>query len=113
MTSRWWAFLILALACAGCARGTTQTQGTAPAATAVTADAARGEAVFRKNCSTCHVTGSTGGGIGPALAGEKTRRNYDQTVAWIKSPDPPMPKLFPYPLSERDVADVAAYVQSL
>jgi hypothetical protein len=34
-------------------------------------------------------------------------------VTWIEQPDPPMPKLYPAPLSERDVDDVAAYVQSL
>ena len=101
---------------AGCAHETAQATTTATARRRLVplGDVARGAAVFVKNCSMCHASSaSAGGGIGPALAGEKKKRNYDQTVAWIKQPDPPMPKLFPYPLSERDVADVAAYVQSL
>jgi mono/diheme cytochrome c family protein len=99
---------------AGCAHDMTQTTMSATVASPVPlGDVARGEAVFHKNCSVCHANASAGSGVGPPLAGEKKRRNYDQTVAWIKQPEPPMPKLFPYPLSERDVADVAAYVQSL
>ena len=35
------------------------------------------------------------------------------TLAQIKNPAPPMPKLYPTPLSAGDVNDVAAYVQSL
>lgn len=69
--------------------------------------------MFRANCAVCHATGGAAAGVGPPLTDEKKRRNYDQTVAWIENPDPPMPKLFPSPLSEKDVADVAAYVQSL
>lgn len=107
--------LIALVFAAGCAHDTAQNATSATAASPVPlGDVARGEAVFRKNCSACHSsTAVSGGGIGPALGGEKRRKNYDQTVAWIKQPDPPMPKLFPYPLAERDVADVAAYVQSL
>jgi len=47
------------------------------------------------------------------LKGEKSRKDYAAAVAWIKDPKPPMPKLYPAPLSESDVADVAAYVESL
>jgi hypothetical protein len=34
-------------------------------------------------------------------------------VTWIKDPALPMPKLYPAPLSEKDVHDVAAFVQNL
>jgi mono/diheme cytochrome c family protein len=106
--------LVAVVFAAGCAHDTAQNASTAAASPVALGDVARGEAVFRKNCSVCHSsTAVPGGGIGPALGSEKQRKNYDQTVAWIKQPDPPMPKLFPSPLSERDVADVAAYVQSL
>jgi hypothetical protein len=37
----------------------------------------------------------------------------EQTVDWIKNPAPPMPKLYPATLSEKDTRDVAAYVQKL
>ena len=74
---------------------------------------ARGAEVFRANCAVCHTASGAAGGVGPSLEHEKQRKNYDQTVAWIESPDPPMPKLYPAPLTEKDVEDVAAYVQSL
>jgi mono/diheme cytochrome c family protein len=85
-----------------------------PAATGSPAgDPQRGRIVFGKNCSVCH--GATGeeGGTGPSLRGESTRQTPSVTVAWIKNPRPPMPKLYPAPLSRRDVVDVAAYVQGL
>jgi mono/diheme cytochrome c family protein len=76
-------------------------------------DAKHGAAIFSQNCSSCHGANGAGGGIGPVLKNEKSRKNYDATIAWIKNPQPPMPKLYPAPLSESDVADVAAYVQTL
>ena len=66
--------------------------------------------IFAQNCARCH---GAEGGIGPALKNEKSRKNYAQTVAWIRDPQPPMPKLYPDTLGANDVADVAAYVQSL
>jgi len=75
-------------------------------------DAAKGEAIFTTNCVSCH--GAKGaGGMGPSLKGEKARKDTAAAIAWIKNPQPPMPKLYPSPLSEKDVADVAAYVESL
>ena len=84
-----------------------------PAAHATVGNQGRGAEVFRANCAVCHTTDGAAAGVGPALTNEKKRKTYDQTVAWIENPDPPMPKLVPSPLSEKDVADVAAYVQSL
>ena len=86
---------------------------TSVAGTTAQGDAARGKTIFTNNCSNCH--GATGheGGVGPSLTNEKSRKNNDATIAWIKNPQPPMPKLYPSPLSEKDVDDVAAYVQSL
>jgi mono/diheme cytochrome c family protein len=110
----------------GCSKNSNQsaqsstTTSSAPAATTVPGspaaalgDAARGRQVFSANCSSCH--GATGreGGIGPSLTDEKSRKNFDQTIAWIHNPQPPMPKLWPAPLNDKDVSDVAAYVQSL
>ena len=118
---------------AGCAKGsdtaTTSTTTTtttdaaatmAPAAsggsmasTAMSGDAAHGKTIFAANCAQCHGAGGAKGGVGPSLLGEKKKKNSAATVAWIKNPQPPMPKLYPTPLSEKDVADVASYVQSL
>lgn len=71
-----------------------------------------GKAIFEENCSACH--GAQGqGGMGPSLVGESARKNMQQAIAWIKNPEPPMPKLYPSTLNERDARDVAAFVESL
>ena len=120
---------IAMLIAAGCSKGsdqsttTTSTTTSAPAATAAAVssmsgaaaqgDPARGKTIFSTSCATCHGATGTEGGIGPSLKNEKSRKNYPQTIAWIHNPTPPMPKLWPSPLNDKDVQDVAAYVQSL
>jgi mono/diheme cytochrome c family protein len=105
----------------GCARGGEastrgQTSGDtvsdAPPGTPV-GNLENGRRVFGDNCATCH--GATGreGGVGPSLQDERARKDYDATIAWIENPQPPMPKLYPSPMSRQAVDDVAAYVQSL
>jgi mono/diheme cytochrome c family protein len=123
-----------ALLIAGCAKGndqssttttTTTATSSSPAAISTTTaassmsgavaqgDPARGKTIFTGNCAVCHGATGTEGGVGPSLKNEKSRKNYEQTIAWIHNPSPPMPKLWPAPLNDKDVADVAAYVQSL
>ena len=82
---------------------------TAPVSSA--GDATKGAALYAARCASCH--GAAGAGMGPPLKGEKSRKDTAAAIAWIKSPQPPMPKLYPSPLSEKDVADVTAYVESL
>jgi alcohol dehydrogenase (cytochrome c) len=72
-----------------------------------------GEQIYAANCIGCHSAGGAGGAGGPSLKGEATRKNLAQATAWIKNPAPPMPKLYPTLLTERDVAAVAAYVETL
>jgi mono/diheme cytochrome c family protein len=76
-------------------------------------DAARGKLVFNTNCATCHGTDGRSGGVGPSLIDENQRQDLARTTVWIENPDPPMPKLYPSPLTEEDVEDVAAFVQSI
>jgi mono/diheme cytochrome c family protein len=76
-------------------------------------DAAHGKQLFSQNCANCHGPTGREGGIGPSLRNEKSRKNNSRTIAWIKDPQPPMPKLYPASLSDKDVADLAAFVQSL
>ncbi len=79
---------------------------------ALAGDASHGKTIFAQNCAACH--GAIGqGGMGPSLKNEAARKNLAETEAWIKKPAPPMPALYPNPLSVKDVADVAAFVQSL
>jgi mono/diheme cytochrome c family protein len=76
-------------------------------------DAAHGKKLFGANCASCHGATGTEGGMGPSLKGEKSKKDQAAAVAWIKNPQPPMPKLYPSPLSEKDVSDIAAYVETL
>ncbi len=125
--------VLAVLIATGCSKGsdqsststtTTSTATSAPApastsamnassATGAQGDAGHGNSIFTANCASCHGATGTEGGVGPPLKNEKSRKNYAQTIAWIKNPTPPMPKLYPSPLGEKDVADVAAYVQGL
>jgi mono/diheme cytochrome c family protein len=74
-------------------------------------NAARGMAVYRASCASCH--GAAGqGGSAPALAGLSARYSQAQTIAFIVSPPAGMPKLYPGNLGAQDVADVAAYVRT-
>ncbi len=75
-------------------------------------DPAHGSQIYSANCAACHGANAQGG-IGPSLRGEKTRKNAAAAIVWIKNPQPPMPKLYPSVLSEKDVEDVATYVESL
>jgi mono/diheme cytochrome c family protein len=87
------------------------TAPSAPVASA-SADLAHGKQIYSTTCSGCH--GASGqGGFGPSLRGESARKNTAAAIAWIKNPKAPMPKLYPNPLSEKDVDDVAAYIESL
>jgi len=107
-------YLSCVIAAAGCSRSRQTTAQTIASPQAqLDVSIQRGGTIFSANCAACH--GATGreGGVGPALTGERRKMNLDATIAWIENPNPPMPKLFPTPLNERDVADVAAYVESL
>jgi len=91
-------------------------QGTADAQYAgrsYAGDTTRGKLVFNTNCATCHGADGRAGGVGPSLIDESERQDLQRTIVWIENPDPPMPHLYPSPLSEREVQDVAAYVQSI
>jgi mono/diheme cytochrome c family protein len=76
-------------------------------------NAAAGKKIFSANCSACHGQTGAEGGVGPSLKNETKRKNLAGIVAWIKNPQPPMPKLYPSPLSASDVNNVAAYVASI
>jgi mono/diheme cytochrome c family protein len=109
---------VLGVVTAGWARSSSSDQGTTASATstgtvASAGDAANGKKIFTQNCASCHGATGTEGGAGPSLKGEKSRQDTAAAVAWIKDPKPPMPKLYPTPLSDKDVADVAAYVETL
>jgi alcohol dehydrogenase (cytochrome c) len=88
-------------------------QNGAKAAAPAMGNATTGKQIFSANCASCHGATGAEGGIGPSLKNETKRKNYAQIVAWIKNPAPPMPKLYPSPLSDKDVQNVAAYVATV
>jgi mono/diheme cytochrome c family protein len=88
--------------------------GAAPAgAAAGPSSSGGGEQVFAAHCATCH--GANGeGGVGPNLHGIATRKTLAQTAAFIENPTGGiMPKLYPSQLTEAQVQQVAAFIQTL
>ena len=73
----------------------------------------RGQALFVKSCANCHGPTGVEGGMCPSLRGESRRKDLDATIVWIHYPQPPMPTLYPSPLTADQVVDIATYVQSL
>ena len=76
-------------------------------------NASVGAVVFSTNCASCHGEGGKNGQVGPTLAG--TGIKPGQVAYMVRNPqgvekDSSMPKL---PLTDKQVADVAAYVASL
>jgi mono/diheme cytochrome c family protein len=70
-----------------------------------------GKAVYVANCAACHNANGTGG-AGPSLHQVATTKTFAQTVDFIEKPSGAMPKLYPAPLSEAQVQEVAAYVRA-
>ena len=68
-----------------------------------------GAAIYQAHCAACHGAGREGG-AGPSLHGEGKKRSAEQIVAFLQAPPPPMPKLYPAPLSLSDLRAVAAFV---
>jgi mono/diheme cytochrome c family protein len=76
-------------------------------------NATAGAAVFSANCASCHGAGGKNGQVGPTLAGAGLKAG--QVAYMVRNPQgvdkaSGMPKL---PLTDKQVADVAAYVASL
>lgn len=107
-------FAVALLAAAACTPATGQKGSTIVERTALGGEKEAGALLFRQHCSACHgTTGKEEDMPGPSLHYESARMDFQSTVSWIQDPMPPMPKLYPSPLSEKDVHDIAAYVQSI
>jgi mono/diheme cytochrome c family protein len=93
----------------GLQSGTAAAQGAAPPL----GDPVNGKAVFafgNTSCTNCH--GLEGqGGWGPDLAGR--RITYNQAVAAIRNPMWRMPAFVPSQLSDKEIADMVAYWNTL
>jgi len=73
----------------------------------------QGKMLFAQFCSVCHGRQGAGGAGGPSILGEAERKNVKELVVWLKNPLPPMPKLYPEPLSAGDLKALADYVEAL
>jgi mono/diheme cytochrome c family protein len=72
----------------------------------------RGAQLYAAHCEVCH--GARGiGASGPELINEHYHKDEAHIAYWIKNALAPMPRLYPSPLSEQDVEDVASYVATL
>ena len=75
------------------------------------ANLAAGRKLYSQVCVSCH--GPDGNMIADhKLTTLKGRKDVAATVAYIKDPKAPMPRLFPDLLKEQDIRDVAAYVHA-
>jgi len=73
-------------------------------------DPGRGKVLYGQACASCH--GADGDMVAEhRLSTVASRRDQESIVAAIKTPTAPTPKLFPSPLSEANVRDIAAYLQ--
>jgi ubiquinol-cytochrome c reductase cytochrome c subunit len=87
--------------------------GKLPSMKVAAGNATVGAAVFSANCASCHGAGGKNGQVGPTLAGAGLKAG--QVAYMVRNPQgvdktSGMPKL---PLTDKQVADVAAYVASL
>jgi PQQ-dependent dehydrogenase (methanol/ethanol family) len=80
------------------------------AASTASANLAHGRKLYSQICVDCH--GPNGNLIaGHELSTLKARRDLTDTIAYIKSPKAPMPRLYPSLLNDQSVTDVATYLQ--
>jgi PQQ-dependent dehydrogenase (methanol/ethanol family) len=74
-----------------------------------TPDVAAGRRLYSQVCVTCH--GSEGNLVaGHRLSAAVGRQNRAATIAYVKNPKAPMPKMFPDLLNEQSIIDVTEYL---
>ena len=77
---------------------------------AASAGIANGQRFYQQICSACH--GSDGNMVADHKLGTlKARMDHTATVAFIKNPKAPMPKMYPQLLKDRDVTDITAFLE--
>lgn len=105
--------LIAAAGLTACNRQTRNRARIATVQAQVPANVARGRSIYLGQCAACHGNDGAGGQVGPSLRNESARRSDSAIRAIVLDPEPPMPKLYPVRLTQADVRDVSAYVETL
>lgn len=99
---------------AGCTTASVEQQESdAGSGATIGGDRVAGAKDFATNCAMCHGYAGDGGPVGISLRHEFNRMDFGTLASWIEDPEPSMPRLYPKMLSERQVRDLAAYVESL
>ena len=104
------AFILLAAAAVSASGN-----GTVLAQDAPQGDVANGKRLYlAQGCFTCHGRSGQGGALnGPAPSLAKTEMPFDGFVAELRDPANDMPAYSKALLSDQDIADIYAYVESL
>jgi len=109
--TRWERFVVIAVAAlvSGSGLGLAQAQDAPPG------DAANGKRIYlATGCFTCHGRAGQGGAYnGPAPMLAKTAMPFDGFKGQLRMPSNDMPAYAESVMSDKDVADIYAYVQSL
>ena len=110
----WLALVSAAAGAAGCSpRHAARQTPSPPAAGVSAADLRHGKAVYEAQCAACDGARGAGAQLGPSLQNEYAHHSYHWVYAFVRDPAPIMPKLYPSRLSQSDLRDVSAYVESL
>jgi mono/diheme cytochrome c family protein len=110
--TRWERFVVVAFAAA---LASASELGFAQAQDAPPGDAANGKRIYlATGCFTCHGRSGQGGAYnGPAPLLAKTAMPFDGFKGQLREPSNDMPAYAEAVMSDKDVADIYAYVQSL
>src|SRR5689334_2388300 len=107
------AFFTFAVLLSGCGRFHRTHDNATSSPAAFHGDAGGGHTIYTAQCAACHGASGANGPVGPSLVKERKRHTLAEIEAIVRDPDPPMPKLYPGTLTDRDVKDVSAYVAGL
>jgi len=69
-----------------------------------------GEKIFAVNCGACHPHGGNVADAGKPVIQSPKLKTFDDFVAWVRQPEPPMPSFSSSKLSETDLKNVYGYI---
>ena len=87
-------------------------QAPASASSAATGNAESGKKLYVTYfCWSCHGSNGRAGGTGPAIA--PTTRSGEDLIKYVRKPRGPMPPYTSKSISDKDLADIAAFLRSV